>query len=88
VTAPILKVTKANEILEHPFKNANHGLSPRQIEALEWALRGLPTPMMAAEMNLPEGTVKAHMFRALGKLGISKAELGWWVLDRLRETLG
>lgn len=87
MTAPILKVTRAKEILAHPFKNANHGLSPRQIEALELALQGMPTPLMAAEMNIPEGTVKAHMFRALGKLGISKSELGWWVIKRLSEVL-
>jgi DNA-binding CsgD family transcriptional regulator len=87
MTVPIIKVNKAQQILAHPFKG-EYGLSPRQIEALEYALKGMPTSLMAAEMNIPEGTVKQHMFRALGKLGISKSELGWWVLDRLRETLG
>lgn len=86
MTAPINKILGAKEILARPFKG-NYGLSPRQIEALELALRGMPTPRMAAEMNLPAGTVKRHMFRALGKLGISKSELGWWVLERLREAL-
>ena len=87
MTPPVLKVVRANEILAHPFKNANHGLSPRQIEVLEWALEGKPAALIAAEMNVPEGTVRAHLFRALGKLGISKSELGWWVLKRLREVL-
>ena len=84
---PILKVIEAKKILAHPFKNANHGLSPRQVEVLEWALQGKPAPLIAAEMNVPEGTVRAHLFRALGKLGISKAELGWWVLEQLRRVL-
>ncbi|KKL79231.1 hypothetical protein LCGC14_2016900 [marine sediment metagenome] len=87
MTAPVLKVVQANEILARPFKNANHGLSPRQIEVLGWALEGKPAALIAAEMNVPEGTVRAHLFRALGKLGISKSELGWWVLKRLREVL-
>ncbi len=86
MSAPIVKVIDAKKILAHPF-NGNCGLSPRQIEALEWALQGKPTALIAAEMNLPAGTVKAHMFRALGKLGISKAELGWWVLDKVKEVL-
>ncbi len=84
---PIIKVIDANAILAHPFKNANHGLSPRQVEVLEWALQGKPAPLIAAEMNIPEGTVRAHLFKALGKLGISKAELGWWVLGKLKEIL-
>ena len=87
MTPPVLKVVQAKEILAHPFKNANHGLSPRQVEVLEWALQGKPAPLIAAEMNIPEGTVRAHLFRALGKLGISKAELGWWVLKRIQEVL-
>ena len=86
MTVPIIKVTRVRAILDHPFKE-DFGLSPRQIEALEYALKGMPTPLMAAEMNIPEGTVKAHMFRALGKLGVSKSELGWWVIQRLREVI-
>lgn len=87
MTEPIIKVINAKSILDHPFKNANHGLSPRQIEALEWALQGKARPLIAAEMNLPEGTVKSHLSRGLIKLGISKSELGWWVLSRIREAL-
>ncbi len=87
MTAPILKVTRAKEILAHPFKNANHGLSPRQIEVLEWALQGKSDVLIAAEMNIPAGTVRAHLFRALGRLGISKSELGWWVIQRIRKVM-
>ncbi len=87
MTVPIVKIIGAKKILAHPFENANHGLSPRQIEVLEWSLRGIPDALIATEMNLPEGTIKAHKFRALGKLGISKSELGWWVLKRLQEVL-
>ncbi len=86
MTVPIVKVIDAKKILTHPFEG-EYGLSPRQIEALEWALQGMPTPLMAAAMNIPEGTVKQHMFRALGKLGISKSELGWFVIERVREAL-
>ena len=86
MTVPIIKVTNAKEILAHPFKG-DYGLSPRQIEALEWALQGKPRPVIAAEMRLPEGTVRAHMARGLAKLGVSKSELGWWVIQRVREII-
>ncbi len=86
MTAPILKLTMVRKILDRPFKE-DFGLSPRQIEALELALRGMRTSLMAAEMNLSAGTVKAHMFKALGKLGISKSELGWCVIKRLKEVM-
>jgi DNA-binding CsgD family transcriptional regulator len=86
MTVPIIKVTNAKEILAHPFKGG-YGLSPRQIEALEYALKGLPRPLIAAEMNLPEGTVRAHLARGLRKLGVSKSELGWFVIERLRDVI-
>ncbi len=86
MTVPIIKVVDAKNILAHPFRG-EYGLSPRQIEALGYALRGLPRPEIAKEMNLPEGTVKAHLFRGLAKLGVSKSELGWFVIQRVREAL-
>ncbi len=86
MTVPIVKVIDAKKILTHPFEG-EYGLSPRQIEALEYALQGLPRPLIAAEMRLPEGTVKAHLFRGLAKLGVSKSELGWFVIQRVREAL-
>lgn len=84
--APILKVTRAKEILRQPF-NGKYGLSPRQVEGLELALRGLPRSQIAKEMNITEGAVRAHLDRALKRIGSTKAELGWWVLGRVKEVL-
>jgi len=85
MTAPILKVVKAKEILEHPFKNS--GLSPAEGEVLEVALKGKTNLIISVEIKKSLPTVATLMFRGLGKLGISKPELGWWVLERVREVL-
>jgi DNA-binding NarL/FixJ family response regulator len=76
---------KIREILEHPFKNS--GLSPSEIEVLEVALRGKTNIIISVEIRKSLPTVNTLMFRGLGKLGISKSELGWWVLEKLREVL-
>lgn len=86
MTAPVIKVIDAKKILDRPF-NGKYGLSPRQVEGLELALRGLPRSQIAKEMNITEGAVRAHLDRALRRIGISKSELGWWVLGRVKEVL-
>jgi DNA-binding NarL/FixJ family response regulator len=45
------------------------GLTPRQMEVLRCVLTGKPNKVIARELNLSEGTVKAHLsavFQALG----------------------
>ena len=73
------------DVLKYPFKN--RGLSPAEIEVLEVALRGKTNLIISVEIKKSLPTVNTLMFRGLGKLGISKSELGWWVLNRIREEL-
>ena len=45
------------------------GLTPRQMEVLRCVIRGEPNKVIARELDLSEGTVKAHLsavFQALG----------------------
>ena len=76
---------KIRNILEHPFENS--GLSPAESEVLEVALKGKTNLIVAIEIKKSLPTVNTLMFRGLGKLGISKSELGWWVLQRVSEAL-
>ena len=76
---------KIRNILEHPFTDS--GLSPAESEVLEVALKGKTNLIVAIEIKKSLPTVQTLMFRGLGKLGISKSELGWWVLERVREAL-
>jgi DNA-binding NarL/FixJ family response regulator len=55
-----------NDVEEEPGRPA---LTPRQWEVLHCLSRGLPTKLIAREMNLSEHTVKEHialLFQALG----------------------
>ena len=79
------RLIKVQDILEHPFRD--NGLSPGEIEVLEWAVQGKSNVIISTEVQKAIGTVNILMFRGLGKLGISKSELGWWVLNRIREEL-
>lgn len=81
-----MQVVKVREALEHPFKNS--GLSPGEIEVLEWALQGKTNQIIAIETNKSLTTMATLLFRGLHKLGISKAELGYWVIQRAKEALG
>ncbi len=85
MTEPTVKVIDALSILEHPFENS--GLSPAESEVLEVALKGKTNLIVSVEIKKSLPTVATLMFRGLGKLGISKPELGWWVLNRVREAL-
>ena len=45
------------------------GLTPRQMEVLRCVIRGEPNKVIARELNLSEGTVKAHVTAVLRGLG-------------------
>jgi DNA-binding CsgD family transcriptional regulator len=83
---PIVKLINAKDILNRPF-NGEYGLSPRETEALGHALKGKSRSMIAKEMNLTGGAVGQYLQRGLNKIGTTKSELGWWVLERIREEL-
>ena len=45
-------------------------LSPREREVLTVAARGLSNAQIGAELYVTEATVKTHLLRAYGKLGV------------------
>ena len=90
---PIAKVIKAKAVLKRPFEG--FGLSSSEKEIMMLALRGQTNESIAADTNKPLGTINAYSNRALkklprpntGKPGISKSELGWFVIMRIWEIL-
>ena len=82
---PIHKVLQAQKVLESPF--GGYGLSTTEKEILTLALKGHSNQGIAEAMNLPAGTVNAYGYRAQKKIGVTKSELGWFVIERLAEIL-
>lgn len=52
-----------------PFEKNN--LTERQIDVLTLAVRGTANKVIAAELNIAEGTVKAHLFAAYKTMGVN-----------------
>ncbi len=82
---PIIKLQHIGAVLRKPFKG--YGLSASEIEIMLLALRGDTNELIAEKTNRPIGTVNAYSGRALKKLGISKSELGWFVIKQVKEIL-
>jgi len=47
-----------------------HGLTARELEVLQWIVRGHSNLQIASEMGVSETTVKFHVRNVLGKLGV------------------
>ena len=66
-------------------KNPIDALSPRQAEVLMKAIEGKPNKVIARELDIAEGTVKAHLSSALRAFGVKNrteavflaAKAGW-----------
>lgn len=82
---PIHKVMKIRAMLKRPFEG--YGLSSSEKEFMMLALRGESNALISKNTKRPMGTVNAYSLRALKKLGISKSELGWFVIERIWEIL-
>jgi DNA-binding NarL/FixJ family response regulator len=91
---PINKVIDTKAILKRPFEG--YGLSSSEKEIMMLALRGQTNESIATDTNRPIGTVNAYSNRALrklprndgsGKYGITKSELGWFVIKKVWEVI-
>lgn len=51
-------------------RSATPVLSPRELDVLRLVAQGRPNKAVAAELFLSEATVKSHLVRAFGKLGV------------------
>ncbi len=49
----------------------NSALTPRQYEVTVRAVKGMPNKLIAYELDISEGTVKAHLFAAYKTLGVT-----------------
>lgn len=55
------------------------GLTPRETEVLEMLASGQPNKIIAGKLNLSEHTVKLHIHRIIGKLGVTnRTEAAIW----------
>jgi DNA-binding NarL/FixJ family response regulator len=64
------------------------GLTDRQRQALELAVKGLSNKVIARELNVSEGTVKQHLGVAFQVLGVGNRTEAVYALAASRETLG
>ncbi len=63
----LVELTKATEV-------AGSGLSPREIQCLQWLAKGLRNDRIAAKIGITQPTVKLHMQNARRKLRSSTRE--------------
>jgi DNA-binding NarL/FixJ family response regulator len=67
------------------------GLTPRELEVLRLAARGLTNQAIGAELNISDRTVQGHLANVYAKLGVSTrteavlraVKLGWLTLDEV-----
>src|SRR5579859_2530743 len=60
---------------------SSHTLSPRELETLAYAAKGLTNPEIAAALSVSENTVRFHLKNVYEKLGVSnRTEAAAWYL--------
>jgi len=63
-------VPSSAPVLPQPASTVLPGLTPRQMEVLHCVIRGKPNKVIARELDLSEGTVKAHLSAVFQTLGV------------------
>lgn len=53
-----------------PLEEAEHGLTPREVELVEWIAHGLTNRQIATRMGISEGSVKQYVARCCDKLEV------------------
>jgi DNA-binding NarL/FixJ family response regulator len=67
----VLAPSVAERLITHVRRPQQEMLSARETEVLAWAARGHTNAEIGRELFISEATVKTHLMRAFGKLGVS-----------------
>ena len=67
----VLAPSVAERLITHVRRPQQEMLSARETEVLAWAARGHTNAEIGRELFISEATVKTHLMRASGKLGVS-----------------
>jgi len=86
MTAPVLKVVRAKEILADPFKD-HETLTDREREIARLTARGLSVKKVAAELGIAPSTVSALLGRVSLRLGLDRGGMTQKMIERLEEAL-
>jgi DNA-binding NarL/FixJ family response regulator len=67
----VLAPSVAERLVTHMRRPQRESLSGRETEILAWVARGCTNAEIGRELCISEATVKTHLLRAFGKLGVS-----------------
>ena len=86
MTTPILKVIRAREILDNPFRDEKE-LTEREREIALYAARGWTLTEISQELEIVPHTVAVFLNRIRLKLGVNRHGLTRQMIERLEEAL-
>ena len=86
MTAPVLKVIRAKEILADPFDD-DSTLTDREREIARLTARGLSVKKVAAELGIAPSTVSALLGRVSLRLGLDRGGMSQKLIERFEEAL-
>lgn len=86
MTAPVLKVIRANAVLADPFAD-HESLTDREREIARLTARGLSVKKVAAELGIAPSTVSALLGRVSLRLGLDRGGMTQKMIERLEEAL-